>query len=82
MISEQVERVAEALERHGSFAVTMLRALFVGIECNKGVSGWSKDASDHAEKVFAEALAEDRARLIEAIGALPVEEEGCATPPA
>lgn len=60
---EQGELVERLLERHGSFAVTMLRAMCLGMERNPRML-WEKEDSDRAEKDFAQALAEDRAALL------------------
>jgi hypothetical protein len=46
----------EEVERVDGFAITMFRAFLVGVECNKGVRGWSRESSDLAEKAFVEAL--------------------------
>jgi hypothetical protein len=70
IVQERMERMERALERHSNFAMMMLRSLLVGIEMNKGVSGWDESASKQAEKVFVEALASDREAL-----ASPIKDE-------
>jgi hypothetical protein len=44
------------VDRANSFAVTMFRAFLAGIETNRNVQGWSREASDEAEKCFVAAL--------------------------
>jgi hypothetical protein len=54
----------DEVERVVSFAITMFRAFLVGVECNKGVRGWSRESSDLSEKAFVEALNDYAASMV------------------